>query len=684
MLSLPTVLGTAHGSDTYDPATGTLSVPALAIGASTLSDVVVVIAGVNSGPAGTSPNGSVDTYDPSSRQITVPAVSLNGRVYYNVVATVGSLVSIGSASGADTYDGAALHIASFQLPNGAIYGNVVVAPGTLVNTEGGMPRSLYDRYDPAENQLTLGIVEAGGAVYTNAIVTIGALLSVAGTAPAYCPAPFPADTSPTTLTVGSGTPASCNEAALAAAVAHGGVIRFNCGGPATVTLTSQLVLRTDVNTTLDGQGGITLDGQGKTRLLYFSSPNFQATKTTVTIQNLILQNGASTGTAIPYAPPPCSQGSEKDGGGAAIYIRDGILHVLNTTFRNNVGAALGPDVGGGAIYTLGSLGTTIVGSLFEGNRAANGGAIGSLFGDLSVYNSGFVANRATGNGANSINASCSVNGGETGNGGNGGAVYIDGAENYAVTLCGSSFTSNAAGAGALAGAVFRTPDGTSQTTTIDRSIFSDNSAPNGGALYFHNSMLVVQASTMSGNTASGSGGGLFADSSTLQFTNDTFAGNVAQQGLGGSIYLSGNGGTLQNVTFLGNAATGGPGKFGAAIAGGTALAISNTLFQDNTTDDCGSPMTCAAGASTGADDLQWPTTHSVCANADSACTSGTRFENPNLSALGFHGGPTPTSAPLPGSPALGIGQNCPATDQRGISRPATGCTAGAVERAATP
>jgi fibronectin type 3 domain-containing protein len=501
---------------------------------------------------------------------------------------------------------------------------------------------------------------------------------------AVCLTPFTEDKSATTVTVGTGTAASCTEAALASALAKGGVIRFSCGGAATITLTSQKTLRTDVNTTLDGGGQITLDGGGTTRLLYYYSANFQATKTTVTIQNITLQNGASSGTPIPVAPAPCSQGTQNDGGGAAIYMRDGILHVWNTVFKNNVGPAVGPDVSGGAIYTLGSLGTTIVGSTFQSNRAANGGAIGALFGDLSIYNSQFSSNQATGNGANSINSACHVNGGESGNGGSGGAVGMDGAEVYAVNVCGSTFTSNAAGVGALGGAISRTPDAAPQTTTIDRSSFVGNTAPSGGALYFHNSNLVITASTLSGNTASGSGGAVFADTSTLAFTNDTFADNISQKGLGGSIVLFGNGGTLQNLTFVGNQAAGGSGYFGAAIAGGTPLTISNTLFSANTTEDCGSPMACSAAGSTGLDDLQWPATHSVCSTADVACTSGTVFSNPQLGVLQSNGGPTQTVAPLPGSPALGIGQKCPATDQRGVARPASGCTAGAVQGAVLP
>lgn len=643
---------------------------------------------------------------PTSTSYTDTGVT-NGTIYYYVVVAVNSagqsapsaeasatpdsmttvppvpaglLASTGSAQAGLTWTlstgASSYHVKRATVSGGSF--TVIAAPTSASYIDTGLTNGTTYFY-------VVSALDSAGESSNSTQVSATPTATSSSGPPAVCLTPFTQDTSATSVTVGSGTAASCTETALANALAKGGVIRFNCGGPATITLTSQKTLRTDVNTTLDGQGQITLDGGGTTRLLYYSSANFQATKTTVTIQNITLQNGAASGTPIPVAPAPCSQGTQNDGGGAAIYMRDGILHVWNTIFKNNVGAAAGPDVGGGAIYTLGSLGTTIVGSTFQSNRAANGGAIGALFGDLSIYNSQFSSNQATGSGANTINGACTVNGGESGNGGNGGAVVIDGGETFAVTVCGSTFTSNAGGAGALGGAIFRTPDAAIQTTTIDRSTFAGNTAPSGGALYFHNSNLVITASTLSGNTASGSGGALSADGSILTFTNDTFADNVTQKGLGGSIALFGNGGTLQNVTFLGNQATGGSGYFGAAIAGGTALSISNTLFSENTTKDCSSPMACSIGASTGLHNLQWPATHTVCATADVACTTtGTVFSNPQLGALQSNGGPTQTAAPLPGSPALGIGQNCPATDQRGVARPSSGCTAGAVEGAISP
>src|SRR5262249_61985682 len=106
-------------------------------------------------------------------------------------------------------------------------------------------------------------------------------------------------------------------------------------------------------------------------------PDFRRTTTLVTLQNLVLINGKSTGTSIPEIPgqpPQCSRGFQVDGSGAAIFIHDGVLHAYNVTFQNNRAAPLGPDVGGGAIYALGSKEVVVVSSRFIGNSASNGGA----------------------------------------------------------------------------------------------------------------------------------------------------------------------------------------------------------------------------------------------------------------------------------------------------------------------
>ncbi|HMC95550.1 MAG TPA: hypothetical protein VKO16_12345, partial [Polyangia bacterium] len=271
----------------------------------------------------------------------------------------------------------------------------------------------------------------------------------------------PADVSNPTSVVGTGTPASCTFSLLNAAVTQGGVITFNCGsGAVTIPITATMNLPTTKNTVIDGGNKVTLDGGHAAQILNFNSADFQANNNGLTLQHIAIVNGKSTPTeVIPTAPAPCSQGYD-DGEGGALFMRDGNLTVIDCIFTGNQAAQLGPDTGGGAIYIEGSKnGAVIVGSTFTNNSGANAGAIGSLFAELDIYNSLFTNNTATGNGANTDDASmCSViNNGqnEVGSGGNGGAIYGDG-NSFNITLCGDAVLNNAAGTKAFGGGLFFT------------------------------------------------------------------------------------------------------------------------------------------------------------------------------------------------------------------------------------
>jgi hypothetical protein len=288
-----------------------------------------------------------------------------------------------------------------------------------------------------------------------------------------------ADTSHPTSVVGAGTAASCTFSQLQAAVTKGGVITFSCGNaPLTIRVSSTLNVPTNVNTVIDGGNLVTLDGGSAVQIMSFDSANFQANESRLTLQHISLVNGKTTPTqAIPTAPPPCSQGWD-DGEGGALYMRDGNLTVIDSTFTNNQAAPLGPDTGGGAIYVLGSKhGALIVGSTFTGNTASNAGAVGGLFTELDVYNSLFTGNKAAGNGANNNDPSkCSaMNNGqnEIGSGGNGGAVYSDG-NSVNVLLCGDEIDGNAAGANAFGGGLFFTSNNMMGTLTITDTTMQGN------------------------------------------------------------------------------------------------------------------------------------------------------------------------------------------------------------------
>jgi hypothetical protein len=294
----------------------------------------------------------------------------------------------------------------------------------------------------------------------------------------------PVDVSNPTTVVGTGTAASCTFAALDAAVSAGGVITFDCGpDPVTIAVTQTMNLPIMKDTVIDGANKVTLDGGGTVQILRFDSPNFQALETRVTIQHMAFKRGFIAGSEpIPTAPAPCSQGFN-EGEGGAIYMRDGNLTVIDSLFEDNTAAPLGPDVGGGAIRMLGSKhGLLVVSSTFRRNKASNGAAIGCLFSELDVYNSLVEDNTATGHDANNDDATkCDVinnNQHEIGSGGNGGALYSDGASTaekpVEVKLCGNKIVNNAAGMNAFGGGLFFTSNNYGGTLTITDTVMQGN------------------------------------------------------------------------------------------------------------------------------------------------------------------------------------------------------------------
>jgi hypothetical protein len=500
-----------------------------------------------------------------------------------------------------------------------------------------------------------------------------------------CTAPIAAaDTSSPTTVVGTGTPTSCTGAALTTALTAGGIVTFDCGSaPATIVVTATIELPTNKDTVLDGGGKVTIDGGGTVRILDWNSPGYRTNTHSLTLQNVTFAHAHAKGTMM-YAPAPlpCSSGYY-DGAGGALQMRDGVLHVINASFLNNQAEVLGPDIGGGGIYINGATGVVVVGSTFLNNSGSNAGAIGVLNSDLDVYNSDFEGNAALGFGANGNDPSmCSVvamtKQNQTGSGGNGGAIAIDGGSDGTHTFCGSTFRANKGGMKALGGALFRTPDGAQQTTVIDRCLFDSNTADGGGAAYFHNSVINATASTFTSNVGQGVGT-LQADGTTFNFTNLTFYGNHSATGVGATLALFGGGGTIQNCTFLNNVCDA-ANMFAAAIFGSPNLTIQNTIFDDNTAQNPGAPMQCQVGTTMGSGDMQWPTSHMSGGSTDALCVPGIyEGADPMLGTLGNHGGPVPTVLPMAGSAALGRGTACPPTDARGQPRSAASCTAGATE-----
>ncbi len=463
-----------------------------------------------------------------------------------------------------------------------------------------------------------------------------------GAPAAECDDPALADTSAPDHVVGDGTAESCTAEALRSAAEAGGVITFDCGeDPVTITVDSTVVFTEE--SVLDGGGLVTLSGGESARILYFDSA-YDRTTPRLTVQRLTFRDGNS----------PAGDEDTAVGGGA-IYRDGGSLTVLDCRFENNRAPATGQDVAGGAIYGFGGGETVIARSIFTGNAASDGGAVGSLNGHLTLLNSTFDGNAATGTDGN------------PGNGGCGGAIYMDGGDELA-TFCGVRITNNTAGH--IGGGVFRVSNSDDGTMTIDRSTVSDNRVTaaddgNAGGLYLQGLDLSVSATTIARNQAFYNGG-IWISESHANLTNVTIAENTAFGSNGGGVWLANEPtGTFLNCTIANNRSTAENQIAGAIFGAG--LSLKNTLIAGNTamyTPGCNDEHPSDGG------NVQWP---------DGAlCSDDPLVADPELGELADNGGPTETLAPASTSPAIGLGEDCPETDQRGEAR-AEPCTAGAVE-----
>ena len=297
-------------------------------------------------------------------------------------------------------------------------------------------------------------------------------------------APVPAEgqaedvSSPTTV-VGTGVASSCTGAAFVAAVAKGGVITFDCGpDPVTIVLAQTAKVFNDKGTKLviDGGNKVTLSGGGKVRILYMATcdkaqvyppgPGDCNTNPGVqlVVQNITFVDGNAKG--IP-------EGANNDAGGGAIHAQGGSLKVVNARFFNNVCDDLGSDLGGGAIRKLDYLvapgagpgrpawivHSTFGGKAGFGNSCANGGALSSIGVSWNIVNSLLSENTAVGHGANS------------GDGGNGGAIYNDGNE-IILNVTSSLIENNTANEGGSA--IFFVSNNMTGSITVRDSITRNN------------------------------------------------------------------------------------------------------------------------------------------------------------------------------------------------------------------
>lgn len=329
-----------------------------------------------------------------------------------------------------------------------------------------------------------------------------------------------------------------------------------------------------------------------------------------------------------------------------------------------------PGGDGGGILNSGSL--KLANVALSGNRAGDGSSSAAPFGPTPTGGNGggIASSGALTLEETTVHGDTAGTGGEgfffglyLAAGGAGGGVYVSGGF---ASISDTTIDANAAGSGPAGNSTDTTGGtggdgggiaGTAGTVTVTNSTVEGNSAGAGGQGY-NNS-----GGAGGGGGTGGDGGGVFIDA-TLTATNSTVAGNVPGPG--------GQGGTGSSPPSNNGAqGTGGSGGGVDRSSGGSQnpATLVNTLLASNSAGNCAGTVT------DGHHDLSFNGT---------GCPATFASGDPHLGTLQDNGGPTDTMALGAGSAAIdqvpASGADCPATDQRGVSRPqGPACDIGAFE-----
>jgi predicted outer membrane repeat protein len=180
----------------------------------------------------------------------------------------------------------------------------------------------------------------------------------------------------------------------------------------------------------------------------------------------------------------------------------------------------------------------------------------------------------------------------------------------------------------------------------------------GGGVYANSATLNVYQSTFHGNSTTGSkpGGAIYGNSSAVNLYNATVTGNTATGNQGGGIYANGGAVLISNSTIAGNTAAT---NSGGGIYRNAPLTLRNSIVADNTGGQISGSGTITSQG------------RNLIEGGCTGCSGSDLTADPLLGALADNGGNTHTKALLAASPAIGAAVNTQAlaTDQRGTTRP---------------
>jgi hypothetical protein len=471
----------------------------------------------------------------------------------------------------------------------------------------------------------------------------------------------------------------------------------------TITLSSQLNI--DKNLTIDGAkaSGLTISGNKATRVFDVKQSGTNFTLRNVTVADAFLPKDLGgvihTTDDVTLTVENCQFNNNVARGGAAIFVRNrNKLTVINSKFNGNDAAKYGDlEMSAGAIGTLQKCNVTIKGSEFKNNKGINGGAVYTIFSNLTVENSTFIKNDSTpGKALGSPTSSAG-----TYTRGYGGAIYTDGASipddpAYRprgllpadgagnIIIRNSRFESNrAAGNGGGLFLLTYPEDNTliENTTIINNEVIKDNRPEaKGGGVFAGLGELTIKNTTFANNKAHEQGGGLYVNGpKPINITNSTFSGNKAQDadnnGKGGGIAITHwtweTDAKIVNTTFANNYAAS---EAGAIQAGDINVTLKNSIFYKNTAGNSQKiKQQTNKQLTDGGNNLQYPnkfTNNSSDVNVTATITIADPKLGPLQDTLQDNGGSTLTHALLAGSPAInkGTSTGAPTTDERGYKR----------------
>lgn len=277
----------------------------------------------------------------------------------------------------------------------------------------------------------------------------------------------------------------------------------------------------------------------------------------------------------------------------------GFLSVLDSTFDDNEAKF------GGAIFADGAFPDTSVDrSVFTNNSASvNGGAIASEGGTLFLADNSFVGNTALGNapglggGAiysaseNDISNNDMIGNSAASPMGNGGGLLVaaGGTGTYFGGLVQGNLAGRAGGAFEIIGDLTLDLgfDFSNNATEVPLLIDANMAGVNGGGVHITGTgNVTIRRASVTTNTAAAEGGGLWNSAlGTLTVDSVNISGNVASgdaadQG-GGGIYTDGGTVNLTETTIIGNLADGVSGSGGGILNNGAVLNATDTAINGN-------------------------------------------------------------------------------------------------------